>query len=487
MKTQSIITVALIFAISATLIISCAPKDVGKIPITTSSRDARQLFLQGRDYFETLQAQESRQFFEQAVEKDPNFASAYLFLAFAQPNVKDFFVNLEKAKTLMDQVSDGEKWYILGVDAGVNGFPMKQREYYQKMVEAYPNDERAHNLLGNNYFGQQEYEQAIDAYNSALEINPDFSQPYNQLGYAYRFLENYTEAEEAFKKYVELIPNDPNPYDSYAELLMKIGKYDESVEKYHQALDQNPNFVASFIGIATNYNLKGEYEAARDKLSELQEIARTDGERRAALFAMAVSYADEGNLDQAIKMVEEQFAIAQKIPDPSLIAADLVAMGNILLEKGEYDLAMKQFNGALEIIEASSLAEDVKNNTRRNHLYNAARVAIKMKDFATAKANAGEFKKQVEAINAPFQIKLSHELTGMIALAEKQYDTAISELQQANLQNPYNWYRMALAFQGKNNVAKAKECCSKSANYNALNNINYAFCRHRAQNMLKGM
>ena len=487
MKTQSIITVALIFVISAILIVGCAKQDAGKIPITTSSRDARQLFLQGRDYFETLQAQESRQFFEQAVEKDPNFASAYLFLAFSQPNVKDFFMNLEKAKALMDQVSDGEKWYILGVDAGVNGFPMKQREYYQKMVEAYPNDERAHNLLGNNYFGQQEYQKAIEAYNRALEINPEFSQPYNQLGYAYRFLENYTEAEEAFKTYVELIPDDPNPYDSYAELLMKIGKYDESIEKYHQALDQNPNFVASFIGIATNYNLKGEFDAARDKLRELQEIARNDGERRAALFGMAVSYADEGNLDQALKMQEEQFAIAEKIPDPSLMAADLAVMGNILLEKGEYDKALKQFNGALEIIDASNLSEDVKNNTRRNHLYNTARVALKMKDFAVAKANAGEFKKQVEAINAPFQIKLSHELAGMIALEEKKYDQALQEFQQANLQNPYNWYRMALAHKGIGDTEQVKECCNKSANYNSLNNINYAFCRHKAQNMLKGM
>ena len=82
-------------------------------------------------------------------------------------------------------------------------------------MRLFPDDERAHNLLGNAYFGRQDYEKAIAAFTKATAISPSFSQPYNQLGYAYRFQDRYTESENAFKKYVELIPNDPNPYDSH--------------------------------------------------------------------------------------------------------------------------------------------------------------------------------------------------------------------------------------------------------------------------------
>ena len=74
--------------------------------------------------------------------------------------------------------------------------------------------------------------------------------------------------KNAFKKYIELIPDDPNPYDSYAELLMKIGRYDESIENYKKALSINPQFVFSFVGIATNLNLKGEYSAARENFTK---------------------------------------------------------------------------------------------------------------------------------------------------------------------------------------------------------------------------
>ena len=44
----------------------------------------------------------------------------------------------------------------------------------------------------------------------------------------------------------------------------------------------------------------------------------------------------------------------------------------------------------------------------------------------------------------------------MIALAEKNYDQAISELALANLQNPANLYLLGEACQAKGNEAKAK-------------------------------
>ncbi len=489
MKKSHILCVVLILAIGALLLVvsGCAKPDEGKVPITTKSKEARELYLQGRDLSESLQGQESRTFFEQAVEKDPEFAMAHLLLAFAQPSAKKFFESLDRAVALVDQVSEGERMWIQGVDAGVNGFAMKQREYYQKIVAAYPNDERAYNLLANNYFGQQEYPAAIEQYNKAVEIAPDFSQPYNQLGYAYRFLGNYQEAEEAFQKYIELIPNDPNPYDSYAELLMKMGRYDESIASYKEALTQNPHFVASFIGIATNLVFKGVHQEARAVLQELYDTARDIGERRAAMFATAVSYVDEGNLEKALEEQDRQHELAQQINDPSAMAGDLVVKGNILLELGNLDEALDMYKMAVELIEGSDLSEDVKNNTRRAFLFNAARAALKKEDFETAHANVAEYLDAVTAINNPFQIRLAHQVAGMIALGEEDYDLALAELQQANQQNPYNLYRMALAYQGIGDKENAKDFCEQAAHYNALNNMNYAFCRTKALQMAEGM
>lgn len=449
-----------------------------KMPITSSSQEAIDNYLKGRDLLEKLQAQESIKYFEMAIAADSNFAVAYLQLSFVVPSAKEFFENLNKAVALSEKVSEAERLWILGVQAGTNGFPLKQREYYQKLITLYPNDERAYNLLGNNYFGQQEWLNAIKEFNKATTINPEFSQPYNQLGYAHRFLEEYDDAEKAFKKYIELIPNDPNPYDSYAELLMKIGKYEQSIELYKKALTLNPNFVPSHIGIASDMNFLGRYEEARVQLKKLEENARNDGEKRAAWFAMAVSYTDEGNTAKAIEALTKQYESNKSINDPAAMTGSLNGIGLVLLEAGRYDEAISKFNQALDITSKSDLSEEVKDNVKRAHLYNIASASLKKGDFVKAHANADEYSKQALKANNPNLIRVSHQLNGMIALAEKDYNTARIELKESSLQNPYNLYRIALAYQGQGDEKNAKAYFNKALNFNALNNINQSFVRN---------
>lgn len=456
--------------------ISCR-EDSNKIPITTSSEDALDNYLKGRDLFDKLQAQEAMQYFKNAVAADSNFAIAYLNLSFTVPSAKEFFKNLNIAVSLAGKVSEGERLWIKGVEAGVNGFPMKQRDSYEILVKKYPEDERAHNLLGTNYFGQQEYAAAIEAYTKATTINPEFSQPYNQLGYAHRFLEQYDEAEEAFKKYIELIPNDPNPYDSYAELLMKIGKFEESITYYKKALSHNPNFVASHIGIATNLNFLDRHEDARTQLKELENMARNDGERRAAYFAKAVSYVDENLHDKALDALLQQYESNKEINDPTAMAGNLNVMGLVLLESGQYEDAVEKFDKGLQIVENSDRSEEVKDNFKRGHLFNIANAALKQVDFNKAKANAEEYAKQAIAVDNPNLIRASHQLKGMIALEEKDYNTAVAELLQSNQQNPYNLYRLAQAYKGQGDKGNADLYLKKATNFNGLNNINYAFIR----------
>ena len=75
----------------------------------------------------------------------------------------------------------------------------------------------------------------------------------------------------------------------------------------------------------------------------------------------------------------------------------------------------------------------------------------------------------------------------MIALADKDYDKAISELQQTGQQNPQNFYRLCQAYQGKGDKAKAKEYCTKAAEFNSLPQLNYAFIRTKAKKMATSM
>ena len=158
----------------------------GKIPITTSSDEARKEFLAGRDLSEKLRITDSIAHYDKAIALDPNFALAELNRANVSPTAKEFFDHLKKAVALAGKASDGERMLIQAAEAGANANPTQQKEILERLVAAYPKDERAHFTLGGFYFGQQDFAQAINHYKHATEIAPDYSTAFNILGYAYR-------------------------------------------------------------------------------------------------------------------------------------------------------------------------------------------------------------------------------------------------------------------------------------------------------------
>ena len=182
-----------------------------------------------------------------------------------------------------------------------------------------------------------------------MEIAPDYSPAYNLLGYAERQAGQYGEAEQAFKKYIELIPADPNPYDSYAELLMKMGRHDESHCHVPEGARGRLQLRRFPCGYRQQSDVAGKHQAARAELWRFYQAARNDGDRRNALFNTSVTYADEGKFDQAVGELKKEYAVAQKINDPAAMAADEVAMGDVLLEAGKPDEAKKIYGHSLEL------------------------------------------------------------------------------------------------------------------------------------------
>ena len=463
------------------------PVDDGKIAITTTSSDAKESFLKGRDLFEKLRARESLQYFESAITKDNKFAMAYYYHSLANPTNKGFFDDLNNAVKNSDNTSQGEKFIILALKAAADGNQKQQETYLKKLVEIYPNDERAQWQLGQYYFGQQKFDLAVEHLKKSTEIAPDYSNSYNMLGYSYRSLGDYVNAEKAFKKYIELIPDDPNPYDSYAEMLSKQGRYEESISQYKKALEINPGFFNSRMGISNNLILMNKQNDAVENCDNAFGLAKNDGERRFALFTKAVAYVDEGNTMAALKAMEDEFSIAKKNNDAGAMNGDLNTMGNILFEAGKYDEAKAKFLEAVAIIENSNLAQTIKDNNRNLGKYNIGRVALMSGYKNDALKLANDFMIEAERMNNTFQIWLGHFFNGLIALNEKDNKKAISEFEKSNLQNPQTYYYLAIAHLQEGNKPEAKKYAEKCANFNALVNINQAFVRNKANDIVKSL
>jgi len=463
----------------------CDSSQEGKIPLTTSSAEALKFYRKGIDLFDNLRNQEALEYFKRAIEKDPEFAVAHLAYGMSSNDLSIFFEELNKALALTEKISEGERLTIYGVQAGASGLLLKQREYYQKLVENYPQDERAHYLLGNYLFYQQDFNLAIGEYRRATEINPNYPPAYNMLGYAHRQLENFDEAEEAFKRYLEIIPDNPNPYDSYAELLMKKGEFEKSIQNYQKALKIDPFFIPSHLGIATNLNFLGRHQEAQKNLRAFLQISRTPVESRAALNALIVSFLDESNYPKALSINDSLLAMSFQSADTGNISGNYEIRGNILQELGNYQEALQSFQLSHQIIQQSQLSSDFKANVATISLYHSARIDIATNKLSEAKSKTEELGRQAETKKNRNQSWLYHELLGLIAMQEMNFDESLGEFRRANLQDPYNLFRMAQAYQAKGDLNQAMKFCERVVHHNTLNSMNYSFVRHKARLLLE--
>ncbi len=454
--------------------------ETGKIPVTTKSEEAKKEYLEGRSLAERLLVQDSIAHFDKAISLDPNFALAELGRANSATNGKDFLGHLKNAVAGADKVSNGERLLILAAQAASDAKAAQQRTYLDQLVAAYPADERAQFTLGAVLFGQQDASGAIEHFKKANELAPDYSAPYNQMGYAYRQIGDFDNAEKAFKKYIELIPNDPNPYDSYGELLLKMGRFDDSIAQYRKALAIDDHFIASHMGITADLMYSGKAADAAAEIQQIAKKARSDGEQRTGLFVQTSLAVYTGKMKDALASLDEMYAVAQKSADTLGMIGDLQAKAAIDIEAGKPADALKAFEQVVTLTDQSNLPDTIKANTHLFHHNSLARVALAQKDLATARQHADAFATPALASGNPGQVRQAHELNGMIALAAKQWDTALAELQQASQQNAYNLYRICEAYQGKGDQAKAKDACTAAAKFYPLPELNFSFIHAKA-------
>jgi tetratricopeptide (TPR) repeat protein len=369
---------------------------------------------------------------------------------------------------------------IQALKAGSDGDSRKSLELTEQLAAKHPRDPRALTLLGFGYGTVQQFDKQAATLERAVTVDPEFAPAWNLLGYARMSQRNYGGAEEAFKRYIALVPGDPNPYDSYAELLMRTGRFDESIAQYRKALSVDPHFSNALTGIAANLTYQGRHDDAAAEAQKLYDAARDDGDRRTALLTRATVYVDQGRTAKALQEMERLYALDARLGDTAAMSGDAVQMGDILVESGRAAEAAQQYQRSLALVEKSGLSPELKENAKLADHFNQARVALATRDFAGAKTHAEAYRTGAEATRDVARIRAAHEMAGVIALGEKDFEGALAHLSQADQQDPYVLYQLARAYQGSGDAGKAKEAATSAANANTLPSLRYALVRGKA-------
>ncbi len=257
--------------------------------VATDSMEAYRYYMEGVEYYRRYYHDEARKSLERAVELDPEFAQAYLFLAWANGWLADYGARnsaIEKAKALSKKTTEKVRLYI---EANYARDIMRDQEQrftiLQKMTIKFPKEKRARFSLGEYYWDNNVFNKAIEEFHKALELDPDFNEVHNRLGYAYGEMGNYEKSIEHMKKYVSLNPGDPNPLDSLADIYFFMGRLDEAIAKYKEALEAKADFLSSSMKIGYMYALKEEHPEAIPWMDRQIVMSSSPGiKRRGNLF-----------------------------------------------------------------------------------------------------------------------------------------------------------------------------------------------------------
>jgi len=213
----------------------------------THDLDAYSLYLKGR-YFWDKRTEESLnksiEYFNQAVEKDPEYALAHAGLADSYITLQDY--GLLSPKPLRQ----------------------KAKEAARKALEIDPTLAEAHNALAQVMFREWDWEGGEREHKRAIELNPNYASAHHWYALLLVYTARFDEAIAEMKKAWELDPLSLIINRNLGLVLYFARRYDQAVEQLQKTLEMDPTFSSAHATLGLAYLQKSMYQEA---LVELQK------------------------------------------------------------------------------------------------------------------------------------------------------------------------------------------------------------------------
>ena len=283
----------------------------------TGNSEAYQLYLRGRFYWNKRTPQDFQKaipFFQQAIEKDPNYALAYsgladsyaLLTAYSREPARQVMPKAKEAalKSLALDDKLAEAHASLGQIAAYYDydFPTAEREY-RRAIELNPNYATAHQWLAEYFASMKRNDEALASIRRALELDP-LSVIINRI-YADVLVDGrrYNEAITQYQKTIELDPNFPTAHFFLGRAYELNGMYDQAVQAYSksQALSQMPpDALKRLNDVYLTSGWKAYVQANLDRMV-------VDDKNRLPPFVIATFYARLDRKDEALQWLEKGY------------------------------------------------------------------------------------------------------------------------------------------------------------------------------------
>ncbi|HVF89258.1 MAG TPA: tetratricopeptide repeat protein, partial [Blastocatellia bacterium] len=315
----------------------------------TADAEAYQLFLIGRYHWNKRSGEgirKSIEFFRQAIDRDPEYALAYVGLTDAYATLGSYRLapprevlplaeeaasralqldeHLAEAHASMGKLLTDYSW----------DWPRAEKEF-QLAIELKPNYANTHQWYAMLLANMGRFDEAIGEANRALEL--DYFSPVTstQLGNVLYRARQYDQAITVLRKTLDLEPNFLSARAYLGLCYLLRGSHDEALAEFRKGRDTAPNSPDFVTLLGYAYARTGQRDRALRYEKELKEMA---GQTYVSPASFACLYAAMGEIDTAFKWMEWSF----EERTPSIRGLKTDPLNDLLRTDPRYDSLLRR-------------------------------------------------------------------------------------------------------------------------------------------------
>jgi TolB-like protein/Flp pilus assembly protein TadD len=255
----------------------------------TANPEAYQFYLKGRYYWNKRTAEnlkKAMEQFQQAADKDPNYALAYVGLA-------DCYLLLQE---------------YAGTPASETG--PNAKAFAQRAVQLDESLAEAHTSLAYSYDFLWQWEEAEAEFKQAIRLNPNYPTAHQWYSLYLRDTGRFDQAMTETKRAQELDPLSLVIGQNLAAAYLFQGDVNSSVEQIRRVLDLDPNYPRGHDILGLAYLKQGHYSEAIAEVRNAVDLSfRRD---RRPLSDLGYSYAISGRRAEALAVLKDLQAKYEK-------------------------------------------------------------------------------------------------------------------------------------------------------------------------------
>jgi Tfp pilus assembly protein PilF len=143
---------------------------------------------------------------------------------------------------------------------------------WEEVLKMYPDNFRAYNNLGLQYYMNGEYDKAVNAFENALNIRPESANSLASIGLVYYRMADYSRALEVFNMATKIDPGFFNAYNHRGSTYYILGKYHKAISDFRTAISLNNNVASTHNNLGSALRAVGNYPGAMKEFKKAIEL-----------------------------------------------------------------------------------------------------------------------------------------------------------------------------------------------------------------------